>query len=107
MLKIHGIEDHLVPQMETFKGIGCFIEQAHQSGMKDEKRTANMRDRKCTAYAHSSWEQASQHPDVMNQMKKVSNRSKRNLKNSKQKEKIWIKRQKKLKSETVALIMLT
>ena len=50
MLKIHGIEDHLVNQMRKFNGIGCFIEdfieQAHQFGMKDEKRTANMRQKK-------------------------------------------------------------
>ena len=41
MLKIHGIEDDLVNQMRLFTGIGCFIEdfieQAHQSGMKDKK----------------------------------------------------------------------
>ena len=64
MLKIHGIEDHLVNQMRKFNGIGCFIEdfieQAHQFGMKDEKRTANMRDRKKAAHSHLSFEVASQ-----------------------------------------------
>lgn len=49
MLKIHGIEDHLVKQMRDFDGIGCFledfVEQAHQFGMRDEKRTANMTDK--------------------------------------------------------------
>ena len=40
MLKIHGIEDHLVKQMRDFNGIGCFledfVEQAHQFGMRGE-----------------------------------------------------------------------
>ena len=41
MVKIHGIEDHLLDQIKTNNGIGYFIEdfieQAHQSGMFDEK----------------------------------------------------------------------
>ena len=71
MLKIHGIEDRLVNQMRKFNGIGCFIEdfieQAHQFGMKDKKRTANMRDREKAAYSHSSFEVASQNVDVIAQ----------------------------------------
>jgi hypothetical protein len=35
-----------------------FIEQAHQFGMKEEKRTANMRDRVTAANSHSKWEWA-------------------------------------------------
>ena len=50
MVKIHGIEDHLLDQIKDYGGIGDFIEdfieQAHQFGMVDEKRIANMRDRK-------------------------------------------------------------
>ena len=50
MVKIHGIEDHFLDQIKKYNGIGCFIEdfieQAHQFGMLDEKRIANMRDRK-------------------------------------------------------------
>jgi hypothetical protein len=38
MPKIHGLEDHLIPMMERWNGIGDFledfIEQAHQFGMK-------------------------------------------------------------------------
>ena len=48
MIKNHGIEDHLLDQIKKHIGISCFIEdfieQAHQFGMLDEKRTANMRD---------------------------------------------------------------
>ena len=62
MPKIHGLEDHLIPMMEKWNGIGDFledfIEQAHQFGMKEEKRTANMRDRVRAANSHSKWEWA-------------------------------------------------
>ena len=43
MTKLHRVEDQLFQQIEKFNGIGCiiedFIEQAHQFGMLDEKRT--------------------------------------------------------------------
>jgi hypothetical protein len=62
MPKIHGLEDHLVAMMERWNGIGDFledfIEQAHQFGMREEKRTANMRDRVRAANSHSKWEWA-------------------------------------------------
>jgi hypothetical protein len=62
MPKIHGLEDHLAAMMEQWNGIGDFledfIEQAHQFGMKEEKRTANMRDRVRAANSHSKWEWA-------------------------------------------------
>jgi hypothetical protein len=44
MPEIHAfLDDHLIASMEQF--LEDFIEQAHQFGMKEEKRTANMRDR--------------------------------------------------------------
>jgi hypothetical protein len=62
MPKIHGLEDHLAAMMEQWNGIGDFledfIEQVHQFGMKEEKRTANMRDRVRAANSHSKWEWA-------------------------------------------------
>jgi hypothetical protein len=62
MPKIHALEDHLIASMEQWNGIGDFledfIEQAHQFGMKEEKRTANMRDRVRAANSHSKWEWA-------------------------------------------------
>jgi hypothetical protein len=62
MPKIHGLEDHLIATMERWNGIGDFledfIEQAHQFGMREEKRTANMRDRVRAANSHSKWEWA-------------------------------------------------
>ena len=84
MLKIHGIEDHLVPQMKQFNGIGCFIEdfmeQAHQFGMLDESRTSNMRDRERAANSHCTWEEIGQNHKVINKRQEVSTRSRRNLK---------------------------
>jgi hypothetical protein len=48
MPKIHGLEDHLIASMEQWNGIGNFLEdfkkQAHQFRMKEETRTANMRN---------------------------------------------------------------
>jgi hypothetical protein len=62
MPKIHGLEDHLIPMMEQWNGIGDFLEdlikQAHQFGMKEEKRTANIRVRVTAANSHSKWEWA-------------------------------------------------
>ena len=43
MVKIHGIEDHLLDQINGYNGIECFIdgflEQAHQFGRLDEKNS--------------------------------------------------------------------
>ena len=54
MIRVHVIEDHLFEKIEKFNGIGClvevFIEQAHQFGISDEKRTGKTRDRKNLAY---------------------------------------------------------
>ena len=84
MLNIHGIEDHLVKQMRDFNGIGCFledfVEQAHQFGMRDEKRTANMPDRKRKYNSHSSNEVASLNAEVIAHKEVVSNKSKRKMK---------------------------
>jgi hypothetical protein len=62
MPKIHTWEDHLIASMEQWNGTGDFledfIEQAHQFGMKEEKQTANMRDRVRAVNYHSKWEWA-------------------------------------------------
>jgi hypothetical protein len=61
MSKIHGLEDHLITFMGQWNGTGNFledfVEQAHRFGItKEEKRTANMRDRVRAANSHSKWE---------------------------------------------------
>jgi hypothetical protein len=75
MPKIHALEDHLIVAMEQWNGIGDFledfIEQAHQFGMKEEKRTANMRDRVRAADSHSKWEWADKMSSAMHISKEV------------------------------------
>ena len=68
MVKNHGIEDHLLDQIKKYNGIGWFIEdfieQAHQFGMLDEKRTANMRDRTKASFSYSKNEIISNNGEV-------------------------------------------
>jgi hypothetical protein len=84
MPKMHGIEDHLVEGMRRFKGIGCFIEdfieQAHQTGHKDELRTANMRDRKRASSAHSMWEFSTWRSGVIKVKEEVQTKTRRKRK---------------------------
>jgi hypothetical protein len=57
--KIHGVEDHLRQQINEIGGIGDFledfVEQGHQSGVKDEIRTKGLNRIKAFE-AHSNWE---------------------------------------------------
>jgi hypothetical protein len=57
--KIHGVEDHLRDQMNEVGGIGDFledfVEQGHQTGVKDEIRTKGL-NRMKAFIAHSNWE---------------------------------------------------
>ena len=63
MVKIHGIEDHLLNKLIKYNEIGCFIEnsieQARQSEMIDERRTTNMRDIVKTSINYSKMESIS------------------------------------------------
>ena len=84
LLKIHGIEDHLLPQMERFKGIGDFledfIEQAHQFGKDEEARTRNMPNRERAALSHSRWERAGQHTAVVKAKEEMKQKTTRKRK---------------------------
>lgn len=75
MPKIHAIEDHLLPQMRYWMGIGCFcedfIEQAHQFGNIAKKRTHGMRDFVKRFVYQSRNEKMQQLPDVINAKIKV------------------------------------
>jgi Rad3-related DNA helicase len=57
--KIHGVEDHLRDQMNEIGGIGDyledFVEQGHQTGVKDEIRTKGL-NRMKAFIAHLNWE---------------------------------------------------
>ena len=58
MIKIHGVEDHLFDQIKKFNRIDYFvknfIEQVHQFGALDEKRTGKLRDRSKAFQSHST-----------------------------------------------------
>jgi hypothetical protein len=57
--KIHGVEDHLREQMNEIGGIGDyledFVEQGHQTGVKDKIRTKGL-NRMKAFIAHLNWE---------------------------------------------------
>ena len=61
-IKIHGLEDHVVEQIDKWKAVGYanfgedFIEQGHQFGMKEERRTKGLTSRRLAAESHSKWE---------------------------------------------------
>jgi hypothetical protein len=60
MPKIRGLEDHFIASMEQWNGIGDFledlIEQVHRFAMKEEKQTANRRNRVRAENSNSKWE---------------------------------------------------
>jgi hypothetical protein len=110
--KIHGLEDHLIAMMEQWNGIGDFledfIEQAHQFGMKEEKRTANMRDRVRAAISHSKWEWADKmSSDVRiakeEVMKKSSRKRKAGNEQPLRERKEIVKRQKRMETRRACL----
>ena len=88
--KIHGLEDHLIDSMEMWGGIGCFVEdfveQAHQTGVKDEKRTKGMRNNFDKAKAHNTWEARSNDMDV--EEAKIKMRAKTSRKKRKRDERV-------------------
>ncbi len=47
--KVHAIEDHLVPQIICFDGIGDlgedFVERSHQDGIRQHSRSRNCKER--------------------------------------------------------------
>jgi len=87
MPKIHGIEDHLLDQIIKYSGIGCFIEdfieQAHQYGMLEERKSANMRDRAKAALNHSKMEMIRNNGQVINKILEVTRQTSRVIKKRK------------------------
>ena len=81
MPKIHGIEDHLRDQIIKYNEIGCFIEdfieQAHQYGMLEERKSANMRDREKAAHNHSKMEMIRNNGKVINKIIKIKRNTRR------------------------------
>ena len=66
---------------KKYNGIGWFIEdfieQAHQFGMLDEKRTANMRDRTKASFSHSKNETISNNGEVKLKIEQVRMQTRR------------------------------
>ena len=82
--KIHGIEDHLLDQIIKYGGIGCFIEdfieQAHQYGMLEERKSTNMTDRVKAAHNHSKMEMIRNNGKVINKIIEVKRKTRRVIK---------------------------
>ena len=82
MIKIRVIEGHLFDQIKKNNGIGCFIEdfieQAHQFGVLDEKRTGKLRDRLKVFQSHSTNEWIGLNDCVRKRIVEVNDNSKRN-----------------------------
>ena len=81
MVNIHGIEDHLLDQIKTYNGIRCFIEdfieQTHQFGMIDEKRTTNMRYREKAVHNHFKNKSISNNGEVKFKIEQVRMQTRR------------------------------
>jgi hypothetical protein len=79
--KPHAIEDHLIDQIIRFNGIGDlgedFVEQSHQDGIKDDKRTRTIKDRATEAKIHCRGEHKRKLPAVQRKIEEVSMASKR------------------------------
>ncbi len=77
--KVHAIQDHLCDQLMQFKGIGDlsedFVEQAHQDGIRDNRRTNSLKDRAVVAAIHSKWEHKRKLPSVLMKSEAVGRRS--------------------------------
>jgi hypothetical protein len=88
MLKCHASEDHASDKLELLnKGLADFcedwVEQLHQLGLKNNRRTKTIRSGARKYKLHMQWEQLSGNREVQgikNQVNKKRNRSLQNLK---------------------------
>ena len=83
-MKAHLLEDHVIAMMARLNGIGDFmedfIEQTHQFGDADERRSNGLRNRTLAANSHSKWEHVKNNPLVAMETAAVSKGTKRPLK---------------------------
>ncbi len=72
--KRHASEDHACDQLELLKGLADFcedwVEQLHQLGLKNNRRTKTIRNRDRKYKLYTQWEQLSGNREV--QEKKTS-----------------------------------
>jgi hypothetical protein len=83
-MKAHLLEDHVIAMMARLNGIGDFmedfIEQTHQFGDADERRSNGLRNRTLAANSHSKWEHVKNNPLVAMETAAVTKGTKRPLK---------------------------
>ncbi len=85
--KCHASKDHACDQLELLKGLADFcedwVEQLHQLGLKNNRRTKTIRNRDRKYKLYTQWEQLSGNREVQGIKKQVNKKRKRNLQNSK------------------------
>ena len=81
--KLHLLEDRTVEQVKEKGGVAekteDYIEKAHQLGMKDDRRTNNMKDKNLAAVSQSHWETTANDPNVKAKKLLVKNNNKRKM----------------------------
>jgi hypothetical protein len=82
--KAHGGEDHACDQLEFLKGLADYcedwVEQLHQLGLKNNRRTKTIRDRNRKYQLYAKWEQLSGNRNVQKVKEEVQKKRKRNIK---------------------------
>ncbi len=77
--KPHAVEDHLCDQIIRLKGIGDlgedWVEQSHQDGIRDNRRSSSQKDQAVVARLHCRWEQKRKLPAVQMIMEDVKRQS--------------------------------
>jgi hypothetical protein len=77
--KPHAIENHLVDQVVQFNGIGDlgedFVEQSHQTWIRDHGRMQMLKDREEVANIHCRWEHKCKLPVVLQKKEDVTKAS--------------------------------
>ena len=79
--KCHGSEDHACDQLELLKGLADFcedwVEQLHQLGLKNNRRTKTIRNRDRKYKLYTQWEQLSGNRNIQQIKKEVEQKRKR------------------------------
>jgi hypothetical protein len=83
-VKAHLLEDHVIDMMTRLNGIGDFmedfIEQTHQFGDADERRSNGLQNGTLSVNLHSKWEHVKNNPLVAMETVAVTKGTKRQLK---------------------------
>jgi hypothetical protein len=81
--KCHGAEDHACDQLELLQGLADFcedwVEQLHQLGLKNNRRTKTIRNRDRKYKLYTKWEQLSGNRNVQRIKREVKETRKRKL----------------------------